>query len=140
MSITYVGGVAPIVTTQGPGNLHHMAYSSGLSTLPAFVGFVPTSNEGVSTFLPGFSYHFGGIAFYWEGPGDAFVRVGNSTQTEAVGNSWSNATGVVLSGTANGEIVVGVNVASTAANAENTGDGPGRIVAYTLPAGCGGLD
>ncbi|KAJ7616018.1 hypothetical protein FB45DRAFT_841663 [Roridomyces roridus] len=125
----YVGGVAPLVTTYGPGNLHHLAYSSGTDVLPSVTGFVPTSNEGVSHFLVGFSYHFAGIAFYWDGAGEAFFRLGSSTQTFPVGNSWTNATGVP----ANGEIVFGLNVASSAAAAENSGDGPGRLVAYAIP-------
>ncbi|KAJ7643551.1 hypothetical protein FB45DRAFT_861173 [Roridomyces roridus] len=104
----YIGGVAPIVTTFGPGNLHHLAYGPLASTtgLPDIAGFVPTSNEGTSHFLLGFSYAYAGV-----------------------GNSWTNATGVP----ANGQIVLGLNVASTAAAARDHGSPPNTLVAYRIP-------
>ncbi|KAJ7617230.1 hypothetical protein FB45DRAFT_1007810 [Roridomyces roridus] len=131
MAMTYVGGVAPIVTTYGPGNLHHMAYSvsASVSGLIDVMGFIPTSNEGVSHFVLGFSYAYAGYAFYWDGAGDASFRIGNSTQTNVVGNSWANATGVP----GNGEIILGLNVASTAKAAQDRGDGPSKTIAYRIP-------
>ncbi|KAJ7617194.1 hypothetical protein FB45DRAFT_933611 [Roridomyces roridus] len=131
MAVNYVGGVAPIVTTFGPGNLHHIAYNAGLSAdgLVDITSFVPTSNEGVSHFLLAFSYDYADFAFYWDGAGDASFRLGSSTQTDVVGNSWTNATGVP----ANGEIILGLNIASTAKAAQDRGDGPGRSIAYRIP-------
>ncbi|KAJ7608223.1 hypothetical protein FB45DRAFT_389511 [Roridomyces roridus] len=128
MAVNYVGGVAPIVTTFGPGNLHHLAYAAGLSGLIPVTGFVPTSNEGASRFLMGFAYEYTGFAFYWDGAGPASFRLGSSTQTNAVGNSWTNATGVP----SDGEIILGLNIASTAAAAQNRGD-TSKIVAYSIP-------
>ncbi|KAJ7615991.1 hypothetical protein FB45DRAFT_801621 [Roridomyces roridus] len=130
----YVGGVAPIVTTFGPGNLHHLAYGS--ATLGTVTGFVPTTNENASHFLLGFSYSYPGYAFYWDGAGDAFFRLGSSTAFSAVGNSWKNASGVP----SNEEIVLGLNIASTAAAADNRGDGPGTLVAYRIPDNLDFLD
>ncbi|KAJ7615987.1 hypothetical protein FB45DRAFT_801614 [Roridomyces roridus] len=125
----YVGGVAPVVTTFGRGNLHHLTYGPLLSNLGSATGFVPTSNEGASHFLLGFSYGYSGYAFYWDGAGEAFFQLGDSTETLAVGNSWTNATGVP----ATGQIVLGLNVASTAAGAQVRGDGPLPQVAYRIP-------
>ncbi|KAJ7642150.1 hypothetical protein FB45DRAFT_1126458 [Roridomyces roridus] len=95
-----------------------------------YQGVVPTSNENTSHFLLGFSYYYSGFAFYWDGAGEAFFRLGESTETQAVGNSWSNATGVPASG----EIVLGLNIASTAATAQAHGEpGQGGLVAYKIP-------
>ncbi|KAJ7643577.1 hypothetical protein FB45DRAFT_861202 [Roridomyces roridus] len=107
----YVDGVAPVVTTFGPGNRYHLAYGS--ATLPSITGFVPTTNDNASHFLLGFSYSYPGLAFYWDGAGEAFFRLGSSTAIQAVGNSWTNSTGV--------PIVLGLNIASTAATAHSPG-------------------
>ncbi|KAJ7642031.1 hypothetical protein FB45DRAFT_901636 [Roridomyces roridus] len=126
----YVGGVAPVVTTYGPGNLHHLTYAATATGIAAVQGFVPTTNENASYFLCGFSYYYSGFAFYWDGPGEAFFRLGESTTTQAVGNSWSNATGAPAAG----GIQLRLNVASIAASAQNHGGpGDGRLVAYKIP-------
>ncbi|KAJ7643561.1 hypothetical protein FB45DRAFT_278011 [Roridomyces roridus] len=127
----YVGGVAPIVTTFGPGNLHHIAYDPNTAGFRSVIGFIPTTNELATNFVLGFSYGFNSYAFYWDGAGDAFWRLGNSSLVEPVGNSWANATGVPF----NGEVILGVNVESQVASSVNNGDG--RIVVYVVP---GGLD
>ncbi|KAJ7615989.1 hypothetical protein FB45DRAFT_841639 [Roridomyces roridus] len=133
----YCDGLAPIVTTFGPGNLHHLAYSGGISGMQAVTGFLSTSTEGASYFLLGYSYYYAGFAFYWDGAGEAFFRLGNSTAPQAVGNSWTNATGVPE----NGEIILGLNVASTAASAANRGDATeGNFLVYRIPDNFNDLD
>ncbi|KAJ7898351.1 hypothetical protein B0H13DRAFT_1884309 [Mycena leptocephala] len=110
--MTYTGGIAPIVTVYGPGSLHHLAYASN-SALGNVMGAVATTSTSTTNFALGFSYTYTGYAFYWDGPGDAFWRLGNSTLREPVGTSWANATGVPW-GT---EILLGVNVEAQAAKA-----------------------
>jgi hypothetical protein len=110
--MSYIDGIAPIVTVYGPGSLHHLTYASN-AALPNVVGAVPTTSTGTTNFVLGFSYAYIGLAFYWDGAGDAFWRLGNSTFREPVGTSWTNATGVPL-GT---EILLGINVAAQAAKA-----------------------
>ncbi|KAJ7615990.1 hypothetical protein FB45DRAFT_935076 [Roridomyces roridus] len=132
----YVNGVAPIVTTFGPGTLHHLTYGITFSNMQAVTGSLSTSDEGATHWVLGFSYYFSGFAFYWDGPGEAFFRLGNSTATEAVGNSWTNATGVP----SNGEIILGLNVASTAATAANRGLNQGTFVVYKVPGNLDDLD
>ncbi|KAJ7612666.1 hypothetical protein FB45DRAFT_939511 [Roridomyces roridus] len=67
----YLNGVAPIVTTFGPGNLHHLAYAPQISSMININGVVPTSNQGATNFVLGFSYYYEGFAFYWDGAGEA---------------------------------------------------------------------
>jgi hypothetical protein len=92
--MTYTNGIAPIVTVYGPGSLHHLAYASN-AALGNVMGAVPTTSTGTTNFALGFSYTYTGYAFYWDGAGDAFWRLGNSTLREPVGTSWANATGAV---------------------------------------------
>ncbi|KAJ7643572.1 hypothetical protein FB45DRAFT_737353 [Roridomyces roridus] len=73
MALDYLNGVAPIVTTFGPGNLHHLAYAPQLAGMIDINGVVPTSNEGTTNFVLGYSYYYQGFAFYWDGAGDAFL-------------------------------------------------------------------
>ncbi|KAJ7124285.1 hypothetical protein C8R44DRAFT_620245 [Mycena epipterygia] len=114
--MTYTNGIAPIVTTYGPGSLHHLVYNTNAPDLTNVVGSLPTTNTGITNFLLAFSYTFTGYAFYWDGAGDAFWRLGNSTFREPVGTSWANATGVPW-GT---EILLGVNVEAQVAAAGET--------------------
>ncbi|KAJ7606926.1 hypothetical protein FB45DRAFT_1068183 [Roridomyces roridus] len=81
----YLNGVAPIITTFGPGNLHHLAYAPQISSMININGVVPISNQGATNFVLGFSYYYEGFAFYWDGAGEASFRLGNSTETLAVG-------------------------------------------------------
>ncbi|KAJ7612664.1 hypothetical protein FB45DRAFT_803218 [Roridomyces roridus] len=126
MAMTYSDGVAPIVTTYGPGNLHHLAYGT-TQPFDDVMGFLTTTNENTTNFLLSFSFGYPSYAFYWDGPGEAFWRVGSSTALEPVGTSWENATGVPLSG----EVILGLNVASVAAKALDHGSG--RILAFVIP-------
>ncbi|KAJ7615988.1 hypothetical protein FB45DRAFT_1008191 [Roridomyces roridus] len=146
----YVGGVAPIRGSQsrrfsrdyghdyGPWIMSFCAYLAeenpdGTTAWPPLQDLSP---EGTSHWVLGFSYYYEDFVFYWDGAGEAFFRLGDSTATLAVGNSWNNATGVP----ANGEIILGLNVASTAAGASNRGDGPGKLVAYKIPDNLNDLD
>jgi hypothetical protein len=115
--MTYINGLAPIVTVSGPGNLHHLTYASVVGGTGA-VGMISTPNEGTTNFLLGFSYNYEGFAFYWDGKGPAFWRIsGNSTFREPVGSSWANATGVPWGD----EVILGLNVATQASAAGNVG-------------------
>ncbi|KAJ7615859.1 hypothetical protein FB45DRAFT_1064069 [Roridomyces roridus] len=116
--VNYVNGLAPIVTVTGPGSLHHLTYESTVGGNGG-VGMITTANEGTTNFLLGFSFNYVGYAFYWDGQGPAFWRIsGNSSFIEPVGTSWEDATGIPWGGN---EIQLGINVASQAAAAGETG-------------------
>ncbi|KAJ7476676.1 hypothetical protein FB451DRAFT_1243747 [Mycena latifolia] len=123
--MTYTNGIAPIVTVYGPGNLHHLSYASN-GRIPNVVGVIPTTSEGTSNLLLGFSYTFTGFAFYWDGTGPAFWRMGNSTFREPVGTSWTDATSVPWGN----EIVLGANVQAQVATAVNRDH---EVTAFFIP-------
>ncbi|KAJ6580752.1 hypothetical protein B0H19DRAFT_1251052 [Mycena capillaripes] len=125
MAMIYKGGIAPIVTVCGPGNLHHLTYQSATNGGTA-VGMIPTTNEGITNFLLSFSQNYRAYAFYWDGEGPAFWRAGNSTVREAVGTSWANATSVPI----NEPFVEGVNVEAQAAAAGNVGQ---TVTVFFIP-------
>ncbi|KAJ7767721.1 hypothetical protein B0H16DRAFT_1686673 [Mycena metata] len=122
----YTQGRAPIVTVYGVGNLHHLTYDSHTNGGTVF-GMLPTTSESTTNFLLGFSQNYGGYAFYWDGEGEAFWRVGlNSTERLPVGTSWQDATSVWF-----GESpILGVNVEADVAAAGNGGEG---ITVYYVP-------
>ncbi|KAJ6462105.1 hypothetical protein C8R45DRAFT_841728 [Mycena sanguinolenta] len=131
----FVNGIAPIVTVQGPGNLHHLAYSSDLNgAISNIVGFVSTPAEAatnpslVTNFHVGFSYYFFDFAFYWDGQGPAFWRMGNSSVQFPVGTSWTAATDVPRRNTS--EVELGVDVSAIAASAQ---DDNTAAVVYIIP-------
>ncbi|KAJ7429318.1 hypothetical protein B0H11DRAFT_2146446 [Mycena galericulata] len=95
-TMSYTNGIAPIVTVYGPGNLHHLTYTSAAG-LGNAVGLMPTTSTGTTNFLLGFSFDWRDYAFYWDGAGKAFWRMANSTAVEPVGTSWADATGVAVS-------------------------------------------
>ncbi|KAJ7501947.1 hypothetical protein B0H11DRAFT_690862 [Mycena galericulata] len=128
--MSYTKGIAPIVTVCGPGNLHHLTYSS-VEGIENVVGAMPTTNEGTTNFLLGFAYTWRGYAFYWDGAGEASWRMENSTVVEPVGTSWTDATGVPW-GT--NEIVLGLNVEAEVSTAGNVKD---EVPVFFIP---GGLD
>ncbi|KAF8162260.1 hypothetical protein K438DRAFT_1942110 [Mycena galopus ATCC 62051] len=119
MATIYTQGIAPIVTVYGPGNLHHLTYMMEGACAGTMLGIIPTTNEGTTNFLLGFSQFYGGYAFYWDGAGETFWRAGNSTVREPVGTtaSWANATSVPWKE----PFSSGVNVAAQAAAAGNAG-------------------
>jgi hypothetical protein len=127
-NMTYTNGIAPIVTVYGPGNLHHLSYASN-GGIPNVVGKIPTiatSSENATNFLLGFSYTFTGYAFYWDGAGPAFWRVGNSPFREPVGTSWTAATSVPWGN----EVILGANVQAQAATAVNRDN---EVTAFFIP-------
>ncbi|KAJ7501875.1 hypothetical protein B0H11DRAFT_1855177 [Mycena galericulata] len=125
MAMLYTDGIAPIVTVCGPGNLHHLSYDS-LTTSRSVFGMIPTTSEGTTNFLLGFSQNYAGYAFYWDGVGPAFWRAGNSTLHEPVGTSWSNATSVPWTP----PFVLGANMEAEVAAAS---DGNEAITVYIIP-------
>ncbi|KAJ7624406.1 hypothetical protein FB45DRAFT_796375 [Roridomyces roridus] len=124
--MTYTKGIAPIVTVSGPGNLHHLSYASNAG-IENVVGIIPTTNEGITNFLLGFSYTWTGYAFYWDGAGPAYWRLANDTfLREPVGTSWSSATGVPW-GT---EIELNINVEAQLTGAANRDD---EVTVFIIP-------
>ncbi|KAJ7747122.1 hypothetical protein DFH07DRAFT_962592 [Mycena maculata] len=126
MALNFINGVAPIVTVSGPGNLHHLSYAS-VTGLQNTVGIMPTTNQGTTNFLLGFSYTFTEYAFYWDGAGEAFWRLENSSFVEPVGASWADATGVTWG---NNEIILGVNVEDEVTDAVNRDN---EVIVYFIP-------
>ncbi|KAJ6469829.1 hypothetical protein C8R45DRAFT_1104964 [Mycena sanguinolenta] len=132
----FVNGIAPIVTVQGPGNLHHLSYSNDLSLGASgnAVGFVSTPAEAatnaslVTNFVVGFSYYFFDFAFYWDGEGPAFWRMGDSSVRFPVGTSWTAATDVPRANTS--EVELGVDVSAIAAAAQANDN---TAVVYIIP-------
>ncbi|KAJ7612665.1 hypothetical protein FB45DRAFT_803223 [Roridomyces roridus] len=125
----YANGIAPIVTTFGPGTLHTLAFNAGSCNVNVVAAVPATPNSaGITNWLLSFAYDFNDYAFYWDGAGEAFWRFGNSTLMQPVGTSWTDATGIPL-GT---EVIEGWNVASTAAAATNRGD---MSLAFVIPDG-----
>ncbi|KAJ7436089.1 hypothetical protein B0H11DRAFT_1886485 [Mycena galericulata] len=116
-TMSYTNGIAPIVTVYGPGNLHHLTYTSAAG-LGNAVGLMPTTSTGTTNFLLGFLFDWRNYAFYWDGAGEAFWRMTNSTVVEPVGTSWADATGVPW-GT--NEIILGLNVEAEVSTAGNVG-------------------
>ncbi|KAJ7627031.1 hypothetical protein FB45DRAFT_795252, partial [Roridomyces roridus] len=87
----------------------------------------PTTNEGITNFLLGFSYTWTGYAFYWDGAGPAYWRLANDTiLREPVGTSWSSATGVPW-GT---EIELNINVEAQLTGAANRDD---EVTVFIIP-------
>ncbi|KAK6980693.1 hypothetical protein R3P38DRAFT_3117674 [Favolaschia claudopus] len=128
--MTYINGIAPIVTVRGPGNLHHLSYNSNGGIVNC-VGIMPApvaanENNTVTNFLLGFAYSFTGYAFYWDGAGPAFWRIAGSPFTEPVGTSWSAATGVPWGS----QIDLGINVESEVATAANEDN---EVIVYIIP-------
>jgi hypothetical protein len=98
MVAAFINGVAPIITTRGPGKLHLLSYNSN-GGLPNHVGTITTSNESFTRFMISHSYTFVGYAFYWEGSGEAVWTFGDILQRQPVGKSWSSASVVGYGGT-----------------------------------------
>ncbi|KAJ7635526.1 hypothetical protein DFH06DRAFT_1100449 [Mycena polygramma] len=126
MAMIYTHGIAPIVTVYGIGNLRHLTYISETNDGTA-VGAIPTTSEGTTNLLLGFSQNYAGYAFYWDGEGPAFWRAGvNSTFREPVGTSWANATSIPWAG----PVVLGADVEAQAAAAGNVGQ---DVTVYFVP-------
>ncbi|KAJ7722696.1 hypothetical protein B0H16DRAFT_1334592 [Mycena metata] len=122
----YGQGLAPIVTVYGAGNLHHPTYQSATIGGTVF-GTIPATSEGTTNFLLGWSLNYRSYAFYWDGVGEAFWRVGlNSTERLPVGTSWQDATSVWFGESA----ILGVNVEADVATSGNAGEG---ITVYYMP-------
>ncbi|KAJ6448067.1 hypothetical protein C8R45DRAFT_850538 [Mycena sanguinolenta] len=102
------------------------------------VGFPISSAEAatnpnlVTNFLVGFTYYYFDFAFYWDGEGPAFWRMGNSSVRFPVGTSWTSATDLPRKNTS--EVELRVDVSAIAATAAAVSDFP---VVYIIP---GGLD
>ncbi|KAJ6606268.1 hypothetical protein DFH09DRAFT_1119717 [Mycena vulgaris] len=93
----FQNGVAPIVTTRGPGKIHLISYGSN-SGLPNHVGSITTTNARDTRFLISHSYTFTGFAFYWEGEGEAVWTLGDTLMRQPVGASWDTASAVPWAG------------------------------------------
>lgn len=123
--MTYLSGIAPIVTVSGPGNLHHLSFSSN-NGLQSIVGMMPIPATNKTNLLLGFSYTFLGYAFYWDGKSPAFWRLGNKAFCEPVGTSWTAATGVPWGN----EIQLNTDVSASVAKAATF---DGQVTVYFIP-------
>ncbi|KAJ7671016.1 hypothetical protein B0H17DRAFT_948497 [Mycena rosella] len=93
----FQNGVAPIVTTRGPGKIHLISYGSNAG-LENHVGTITTTNAGQTRFLISHSYTFTGFAFYWDGEGEAAWTLGDMLVRQPVGRSWAEASVVQWDG------------------------------------------
>ncbi|KAJ7491149.1 hypothetical protein FB451DRAFT_1222219 [Mycena latifolia] len=93
----FQNGVAPIVTTRGPGKIHLISYRSN-SGLRNHVGSITTTNAGETRFLISHSYTFTGFAFYWDGEGEAVWTLGDMLMRRPVGRSWATASAIPWAG------------------------------------------
>jgi hypothetical protein len=89
MAIFY-GDQTLLILTEGPGKLNLLSYGSNAG-IRNHVGAKTTSKTGETRWVIGHSYTFTRFAFYWDGAGQAYARIGNSYATTPVGKSWKAA-------------------------------------------------
>ena len=88
-----------LVHAWGQGKLHLLSYDPNVTQLTPHVGDKSTTNSvGPTDFVIGFSHYFRKYAFYWEGDGDAYLRIGTSPDLIPVGKSWATATSAPFGG------------------------------------------
>jgi hypothetical protein len=82
-----------LVVTDGPGKLTLLSYGSN-DGIRNHVDAKTTSKTGETRWVIGLSHTFTSFAFYWDGPGQAYARIGNSFELTPVGKSWKAASQV----------------------------------------------
>ena len=105
----------------GPGKLHLLSFSPVASTtgLSPTVGSKGGPNAtGPTNFVVGFSHYFVNFALYWDGPEEAFLRIGTHSPLIPIGTSWQAAT--LAEYAVNTVVTADVSsVAATAINRDN---------------------
>ena len=77
----------------GKGKLHLLSYGGLSGSFPPHVGSKSTPNDvGPTQFIVGFSHGYMSFAIYWEGEGDAYLRIGTEPTLITIGKSWETAT------------------------------------------------
>ena len=89
--VFFLNGNGVIVSARGPGKVHLLSYASN-GGLPAHVGSITTTSEGVTRFIISHSYTFTKFAFYWEGQGEAVCGKALGLVRQPVGKNWEAAT------------------------------------------------
>jgi hypothetical protein len=121
----YHHGDGIVVAVRGPGKIHLLSY--GARNIPAHVGSITTTSQGITRFMISHSYTFTGFAFYWDGRGKAVCGVGQNLPLHPVGKSWAAATtadwGANQFGTK--------NVASITTSAVNRDE---RVTCFIIPS------
>jgi hypothetical protein len=110
----FIGDQTLLVMTEGPGKLTLLSYGSNAG-IRNHVGAKTTTKSGETRWLIGFSHTFTRFAFYWDGAGQAYARIGNSFETTPVGKSWKAASQVNWGATS----LITADVTSEVASAVN---------------------
>ena len=89
----FIGQDTLYVHAWGHGKLFLLSYDPNVAELQPHVGGKATPNKvGPTDYVLGFSHYFRKFAFHWEGPGEAYLRVGTHPELIPVGKSWEEAT------------------------------------------------
>ena len=93
MVALFAGQDTVYVHAWGKGKLHLLSYGGISSSFAPHVGTKSTPGDiGPTNYVVGFSHGWLKFAIYWEGDGDAYVRVGTQPTLTTVGKSWEAAT------------------------------------------------
>lgn len=133
MSQIFHNGNGVVVNAKGPGKLHVLHYAPVPSVgIAPVVGYIETTDSGITRFMISFSHYYTRIAFYWEGTGEASYGTSKSLVRAPMATSWDKAIVVEWLGSGFSNNFTTANVKAEA-EAKTTVVRNGIITAFIIP-------